>query len=277
MQQDGRLISTAARVQRDKICDEALAIRSSLKISRACTIERISVSNSMVRLTKDSSAPATSAASQSVRLTRTRTSRPTALSAVCSRTGGELHVDVATATVTCKSNMRDAAVGTEQQRRKQQQQKIKYHRDDIPAASPDNRFAPFAVEEEADLAPTPRPSLTHICRAGSPDPTTWLPTKTYCMRALAATTVRGVARIIGRARLPAPRRRSARAPTGLPSAATLAHIAHIANPPGDTAAPVPPATGDLFPSSSSSSTTTTTTTTTPMQSGAAMVGAREVA
>ena len=61
----------------------------------------------------------------------------------------------------------------------------------------------------------------------------------------------------------------------LPSAATLAHIAHIANLPGDTAALVPPATGDLFPSSSSSSTTTTTTT--PMQSAAATVGVREIA
>ena len=131
-----------------------------------------------------------------------------------------------------------------------------------------------AVEEGGRLGADAEALVDAIVRAGSSDSTTWLPTKTYCMRALAATTVRGVARIIGRARLPAPRRRSARAPTGLPSAATLAHIAHIANPPGDTAAPVPPATGDPFPSSSSSSTTTTTAT--PMQSAAATVGVREV-
>ena len=192
------------------------------------------------------------------------------------KNGGELHVDFATVTVTCKSNMRDAAVVDGAAAAKAAATKIKYHRDNILAASPDNRFAPFAVEEGGRLGTDAEALVDAIVRAGSSDPTTLLPTKTYCMRALAATTVRGVARVIGRARLPAPRRRSARAQTGLPSAATLAHIAHIANPPGDTAAPVPPATGDLFPSSSSSSTTTTTTTT-PMQSAAAMVGVREVA
>ena len=190
------------------------------------------------------------------------------------KNGGELHIDVVTTTVTCKSNMRDAAVVDGAAAAKAAAAKVTYHRDNILAANPDNRFAPFAVEEGGRLGADAEALVDAIVRAGSSDSTTWLPTKTYCMRALAATTVRGVARIIGRARLPAPRRRSARAPTGLPTAATLAHIAHIANPPGDTAAPVPPATGDPFPSSSSSSTTTTTAT--PMQSAAATVGVREV-
>ena len=191
------------------------------------------------------------------------------------KNGGELHIDVVTTTVTCKSNMRDAAVVDGAAAAKAAAAKVTYHRDNILAANPDNRFAPFAVEEGGRLGADAEALVDAIVRAGSSDSTTWLPTKTYCMRALAATTVRGVARVIGRARLPAPRRRSARASTGLPSAATLAHIAHIANPPGDTAALVPPATGDPFPSSSSSSTTTMTTT--PMQSAAATVGVREVA
>ena len=70
--------------------------------------------------------------------------------------------------------------------------KTKYHRDNILAASPDNRFAPFAVEEGGRLGTDAEALVDAIVRAGSSDPTTWLPTKTYCMRALAATTVRGV-------------------------------------------------------------------------------------
>ena len=146
------------------------------------------------------------------------------------KNGGELHVDVVTTTVTCKSNMTDSAVVDSAAAAKAAAAKITYHRDNILAANPNNRFAPYAVEEGGRLGADAEALVDAIVRAGSSDPTTWLPTKTYCMRALAATTVRGVARIIGRARLPAPRRRSARASTGLPSAATLAHIAHIANP-----------------------------------------------
>ena len=70
--------------------------------------------------------------------------------------------------------------------------KITYHRDNILAANPDNRFAPFAVEEGGRLGADAEALVDAIVRAGSSDPTTWLPTKTYCMRALAATTVRGV-------------------------------------------------------------------------------------
>ena len=143
------------------------------------------------------------------------------------KNGGELHVDVVTTTVTCKSNMTDSAVVDGAAAAKAAAAKIAYHRDNILAANPDNRFAPFAVEEGGRLGADAEALVDAIVRAGSSDSTTWLPTKTYCMRALAATTVRGVARIIGRARLPAPRRRSARASTGLPSAATLEHIACV--------------------------------------------------
>ena len=77
------------------------------------------------------------------------------------KNGGELHVDVVTTTVTCKSNMTDSAVVDGAAAAKAAAAKITYHRDNILAANPDNRFAPFAVEEGGDdLALTPRPLST---------------------------------------------------------------------------------------------------------------------
>ena len=136
------------------------------------------------------------------------------------------------------------------------------------AANLDNRFAPFAVEEGGRIGTDAEALVDAIVRAGSTDLTTWLPTKTFCMRALATTTAKGVARVLGRQRLLTPRRRPGGASSGPPTAAYLAHIANI-SPLDGTIPPVLPATAeDLFSSSSSSSTTTSS-----MQSAAATVGA----
>ena len=101
------------------------------------------------------------------------------------------------------------------------------------------------------------------------DPTTWCATIywTYCIRAIAFTTARGVARVLTRPRLKAPRRLSSAAPKP-PSATSLAHLAHITTTPldrfADAATLAPTTAEDPFYSS---------TTTSPMQSAAAMVGA----
>ena len=50
--------------------------------------------------------------------------------------------------------------------------KITYHRDNILAANPDNRFAPFAVEEGGRLGADAEALVDAIVRAGSSDPTT---------------------------------------------------------------------------------------------------------
>ena len=68
-----------------------------------------------------------------------------------------------------------------------------------------------------------------IVRAGSADPATWCATKTYCMRALAITTAKGIARVLTRRRLAPPRRPSSNGPKP-PSATSLAHLAHITTP-----------------------------------------------
>ena len=139
----------------------------------------------------------------------------------------------------------------------------------VLAGCPDDRFVPFAVEEGGRLGTDAEAFVDAIVRAGSADPTTWCATKTYCMRAIAFTTARGVARVLTRPRLTAPRRRSSAAPKP-PSATSLAHLAHITTPldrTDDTATVTPRMAGDPFFSPSSS------TTTSPMQSAAAMVGA----
>ena len=134
------------------------------------------------------------------------------------------------------------------------------------AANPDNRFAPFAVEEGGRIGTDAEALVDAIVCAGSTNLTTWLPTKTFCMRALATTTAKGVARVLGRQRLLTPRRRPGGASSGPPTAAYLAHIANI-SPLDGTIPPVLPATAE-DPFSSSSSTTTSS-----MQSAAATVGA----
>jgi len=190
--------------------------------------------------------------------------------------GGVLFVDVVTATVTSKSAAinGDAAVVDGAAAAAAGAKKIDKHRDLVLAANPDNRFVPFAVEEGGRIGTDAEELVDAIVRAGSTDPTTWLSMKTFCMRALATTTAKGVARVLGRQRLSMPRRRPGGAPNGPPTAAHLAHIANI-SPLDGTIPPVPPATtGDLFsPSSSSSSSSSTTTTTSSMQPAAAMVGA----
>jgi len=137
--------------------------------------------------------------------------------------------------VTCKSAAisGDAAVVYGAAAAAAAAKKISKHRDLVLAANPDNRFAPFAVEEggridvlhDRVIFSTPARAVIGcrrgirrigtdagalvdaIVRAGSTDLTTWLPTKTFCMRALATTTAKGVARVLGRQRLPTPRRR----------------------------------------------------------------------
>ena len=52
------------------------------------------------------------------------------------KNGGELHIDVVTTTVTCKSNMRDAAVVDGAAAAKAAAAKVTYHRDNILAANP---------------------------------------------------------------------------------------------------------------------------------------------
>ena len=182
--------------------------------------------------------------------------------------GAVLYVDVVTASVTCKSAAinGDAAVVDGAAAAASAAKKISKHRDLVLAANPDNRFAPFAVEEGGRIGTDAEALVDAIVRAGSTDPTTWLPTKTFCMRALATTTAKGVARVLGRQRLLTPRRRPGGAPSGPPTAAYLAHIANI-SPLDGTIPPVLPATAE-DPFSSSSSTTTSS-----MQSAAATVGA----
>ena len=144
--------------------------------------------------------------------------------------------------------------------------KVSKHRDLVLAGHPDNRFVPFAVEEGGRLGVDAEAFVDAIVRAGSADPTTWCATKTYCMRAIAFTTARGVARVLTRPRLTAPRRRSSAAPKP-PSATSLAHLAHITTPLdrfAEVATLAPTTAEDPFYSS---------TTTSPMQSAAAMVGA----
>ena len=199
--------------------------------------------------------------------------------------GGVLYVDVTTATVTCKSQAvrGNAAVVNGAAAASAAAAKIGKHRDLILAANPDNRFAAFAIEEGGRIGTDAEALIDTIVRAGSSDPATWLATKTYCMRALATTTAKGVARIVNRPRLRMPRRRSTGAPTRPLTAAFLAHLAHIA-PPDGTIPPVPPATADVpfslplpsppsSPSSlSSSSLPLSPMVTSPMQSVAAAAG-----
>ena len=136
--------------------------------------------------------------------------------------------------------------------------KVSKHRDLVLAGCPEDRFVPFAVEEGGRLGTDAEAFVDAIVRAGSADPTTWCATN--CMRAIAFTTARGVARVLTR-----PRRSSA-APKP-PSATSLAHLAHITTPLdhlADAATLAPTTAEDPFYSS---------TTTSPMQSAAAMVGA----
>ena len=114
-----------------------------------------------------------------------------------------------TATVTCKSAAinGDAAVVDGAAAAAAGAKKIDKHRDLVLAANPDNRFVPFAVEEGGRVGTDAEELVDAIVRAGSTDPTTWLSMKTFCMRALATTTAKGVARVLGRQRLSTPRRR----------------------------------------------------------------------
>ena len=105
-----------------------------------------------------------------------------------------------------------------------------------------------------------------IVRAGSADPATWYATKSYCMRALAITTAKGVARVLTRRRLAPPRRPSSNGPKP-PSATSLAHLAHITTPLDRSHVYTAPAAGDAEDPFYAS------TTTSLMQSAAAMVGA----
>ena len=90
------------------------------------------------------------------------------------------------------------------------------------------------------------------------------------MRSLATTTAKGVARVIDRPRLRTPRHRpQGGALTEPPTAARLAHIAHI-TPLDGTISPVPNAALEDLLSPASPSTTTSTPS---MQSAAATVGA----
>ena len=141
---------------------------------------------------------------------------------------GVVHVDVVTCSVTSKSALRigsdvvdgaaaaAAAAG-----------KISSHRDLVLSANPDNRFLPWAVEEGGRLGADAEALVDTLIRAGCPDPASRRAAKTYWMRALAVTTARGVARVLQRRRLPTPRLPSNADAPGRPSAASLAHLAHI--------------------------------------------------
>ena len=180
--------------------------------------------------------------------------------------GGVLYGDTVVTSVTCKSHADNAALVDGASAAKAAAGKVSKHRDLVLAGIPENRFVPFAVEEGGRLGTDAEAFVDAIVRAGSADPTTWCATKTYCMRAIAFTTARGVARVLTRPRLTAPRRRSSAAPKP-PSATSLAHLAHITTPldhSADAATLAPTTAGDPFYSS---------TTTSPMQSAAAMVGA----
>ena len=116
------------------------------------------------------------------------------------------------------------------------------------AGNPDNRFLPFAVEEGGRIGTDAEAYIDAIVRAGSADPATWCATKTYCMRALAITTAKGIARVLTRRRLAPPRRPSSNGPKP-PSATSLAHLAHITTPldrADDAVAPAPRAAEDPF-------------------------------
>ena len=187
--------------------------------------------------------------------------------------GGVLYGDTVVTTTTCKSHADNAAIVDGAAAAKAAAGKVGKHRDLVLAGDPDNRFVPFAVEEGGRLGADAEAFVDAIVRAGSADPTTWCATKTYCIfRALAFTTARGVARVLTRRRLAAPRRSSSSSSTAPkpPSATSLAHLAHITTPldhTDDTATVTPRMAGDPFFSPSPS------TTTSPMQSAAAMVGA----
>ena len=191
---------------------------------------------------------------------------------------GVVHVDVVTCSVTSKSALRigsdvvdgaaaaAAAAG-----------KISSHRDLVLSANPDNRFLPWAVEEGGRLGADAEALVDTLIRAGCPDPASRRAAKTYWMRALAVTTARGVARVlqrlcvydIKRRRLPTPRLPSNADAPGRPSAASLAHLAHITTPMDRTNDAVSPApVTHRHPLSP-----TSTTTSSPMQSPAATVGA----
>ena len=180
--------------------------------------------------------------------------------------GGVLYGDTVVTTVTCKSHADDAAIVDGAAAAKAAAGKVGKHRDLVLAGNPDNRFLPFAVEEGGRIGTDAEAYIDAIVRAGSADPATWCATKTYCMRALAITTAKGVARVLTRRRLAPPRRPSSNGPKP-PSATSLAHLAHITTPldrADDAVAPAPRAAEDSFYAS---------TTTSLMQSAAAMVGA----
>ena len=184
--------------------------------------------------------------------------------------GGVLYVDVATATVTSKTAITtgDAAVVDGAAAAAAAHKKIGKHRDVVLSGNPLNGFTAFAVEEGGRIGRDAEALIDALVRASSPDPTNWLALKTYCMRSLATTTAKGIARVISRPRIRAPRHRPGVVATGPPTAATLAHIARITQLDG-TVSPVPPANlENPFPFAFS---TTTTTTTSPMQPAAATV------
>ena len=197
--------------------------------------------------------------------------------------------------MTCKSHADDAAIVDGAAAAKAAAGKVGKHRDLVLfvylyrlisaparctplAGNPDNRFLPFAVEEGGRIGTDAEAYIDAIVRAGSADPATWCATKTYCMRALAITTAKGIARVLTRRRhvylyhlISAPPSRPPRRPSSNgpkpPSATSLAHLAHITTPldrAHDAVAPAPRAAEDSFYAS---------TTTSLMQSAAAMVGA----
>ena len=118
------------------------------------------------------------------------------------------HCDTVTTSVTCKSQADNAAMVDGASAAKAAAGKVSKHRDLVLAGCPEDRFVPFAVEEGGRLGTDAEAFVDAIVRAGSADPTTWCATKTYCMRAIAFTTARGVARVLTSPRLTAPRRRS---------------------------------------------------------------------
>ena len=77
------------------------------------------------------------------------------------------------------------------------------------------------VEEGGRIGTDAEAYIDAIVRAGSADPATWCATKTYCMRSLAITTAKGIARVLTRRRLAPPRRPSSNGPKP-PSATSLA-------------------------------------------------------
>ena len=119
--------------------------------------------------------------------------------------GGVLYGDTVITTVTCKSHVNDAAIVDGAAAAKAAAGKVGKHRDLVLAGNPDNRFVPFAVEEGGRLGTDAEALVDVMVRAGSADPTTWCATKTYCMRTLAVTTAKGIARVLQRRRLPRPR------------------------------------------------------------------------